>query len=208
MKATSEFKAEQHEPEAVVTPSLRIQDDHQPPAMATSRFWFDDDDYVGELKHLPFPPEIRQRIYKYALQLPGCFKEPLYYDALPTSRSRSLWPIKRQAFHYPLHAGAPSPFDLSLLLVSKQTFLEAYHVFYRFNTIFFASTDALLEFLQGIGYARRQELTDIGFDWVGEETTKAKATFRLLRTCGNLRASTYCKDQRIPESGRLFLHRL
>ena len=187
VNAGSEVRVDHHQPEAVVRSCLRSKDDQQPQAMAASRFWFDDDDYVGELKHLPFPPEIRQRIYKYALQLPGCLKEPLYHYAPPTSRSGTLWPVKRQSFHYPLDAGARSPFDLSLLLVSKQTFLEAYHVFYRFNTIFFASTDALLEFLQGIGYARRQELTDIGFDWIGEE---AKATFRLLRTCGNLRAST------------------
>lgn len=187
MKAASEVKVEQQQPEAVVRSCLRIEDDHQPQAMAASRFLIDDDDYVGELKHLPFPPEIRQRIYKYALQLPDCFKEPRYHYATPTSRSRTLWPVKQRSFHYPLSAGAPSPFDLSLLLVSKQTFMEAYHVFYRFNTIFFSSTDALLEFLQGIGYARRQELTDIGFDWVGEE---AKAAFRLLKTCGNLRVST------------------
>ena len=187
MKTASEVKVDQHQPEAVVTSSLPIKDGHQPQAMAASRFWFDDDEYVGELKHLPFPPEIRQRIYKYALHLPTCFKEPVYHYATPTSRSRTLWPVKRRSYNYPLDAGEPSPFDLSLLLVSKQTFLEAYHVFYRFNTIFFANTDALLEFLQGIGYARRQELSDIGFDWIGEE---AKATFRLLRTCGNLKAST------------------
>jgi hypothetical protein len=189
VKAASEVKVEQQQPEVVVRSCSRIEDDPQPQAMAASRFLMDDDDYIGELKHLPFPPEIRQRIYKYALQLPGCFKEPEYRYATPKPRSRTLWPVmvKQRSFHYPIATGAPSPFDLSLLLVSKQTFLEAYHVFYRFNPIFFTSTDALLEFLQGIGYARRQELTDIGFDWVGDE---AKAAFRLLKTCGNLRAST------------------
>ena len=148
-----------------------------------------DDEDEGELKHLPLPPEIRQRIYRYALQLPHCFKEPMYHYKTPTSRSRSLWPIKALTFHYPIEYGEPSPFDLSLLLVSKQTFLEAFHVFYRFNTIYFKNTEALLQFLQGIGYARRQELTDVGFDWVGNE---AKSAFRLLRTCGNLRVRENC----------------
>ena len=128
--------------------------------------------------------EFYQRIYRYALQLPDCFKDPWSYSPPQHTKSRALWPAKERTFHYPLKFDGNSPFDLSLLLVSRQTYLEAYHVFYRFNTIHFGDTKALLQFLQGIGFARRQELTDVGFDWVGSES---KTAFRLLKTCSNLR---------------------
>ena len=150
---------------------------------------------VGDLKHLPLPPEIRQRIYRYALQLPHCFKERMCHVSISSSKSRKLWPKEQWALHYPLEYGESSPFDLSLLLVSKQTFLEAFHVFYRFNTIYFNNTETLLQFLQNIGYARRQELTDVGFNWVG---TESKSAFRLLRTCGNLSTVRFSMHSKNP----------
>lgn len=135
----------------------------------------------GKLKHLPFPSEIRHRIYNIALQLPNCFvpeQVAMFNYADLKIRSPS-----RHSHQYPLCRKHPCPFDLSLLLVSKQTYMEAFHIFYQNNTLYFNDTDTLLQFLKNIGFARRQEVTNIGFDWVGAES---KAAFRLLKTCSNL----------------------
>ena len=147
------------------------------------------------LKHLPLPPEIRNQIYKLVLQIPNCFKT----RAAPNSsiivkhpRTGGFLLRPPRLYGYPLDRKLKNPIDLSLLLVSKTTFLEAWHIFYRINTLYFADTGTLLHFLRNIGYARRQQLTDVGFDWIGLE---AKAAFRLLATCSGLktvRFSVHC----------------
>lgn len=75
------------------------------------------------------------------------------------------------------------PQDLSILLVSKQTYLESFHVFYATNCLSFTNTGMLYRFLKNIGYARRQHLTMIYFIWRGPN---AKEAFRLLKTCRRL----------------------
>lgn len=85
---------------------------------------------------------------------------------------------------YPLEVGGGSPFDLSILLTSKITYMEAYPIFYKVNTIYFRDTSILLRFLTNIGPARRHALTHVGFDWTGKESV---AAFRMLKTCPNLK---------------------
>ena len=116
--------------------------------------------------HLPFPPEIRNKIYRYLLTCP-CYLGPNYGDCryCPPSDIR------------------PPLLDLSILRVSKQTFLESWHVLYAVNTIGFSSTDALLAILQHIGYERRQQVVRVSFKWLGKDP---KAAFRLLKTCSRL----------------------
>ena len=93
----------------------------------------------------------------------------------------------RQSHPYPLEPNTGSPFDLSLLLVSKAIYLEAYPVFYKINTIYFRNIDIMLEFLTNIGPARRHCIANIGFNWEETKLTTAKAAFRLLQSCGNLK---------------------
>ena len=116
--------------------------------------------------HLPFPPEIRNRIYKLLLSIPS--------SIVPSSR-----------LLYSPALGTPRCFDLSILLVSKQTYLESFHILYANNTLAFDDTDELLVFLQRIGYARRQQMTSVVFRWRG---TEPKAAFRLLRTCTRVKS--------------------
>ena len=76
------------------------------------------------------------------------------------------------------------PCDLSILTVSKQIYVEAFHVFYTSNCFSFTDTGLLYRFLKNIGYTRRQHLTMIYFLWRGPD---AKEAFRLLKTCRRLR---------------------
>lgn len=75
------------------------------------------------------------------------------------------------------------PSLLSILLVSKQTYVESFHIFYTTNCLSFTNTGLLYRFLKNIGYARRQHLTSIYFLWRGPD---AKEAFRLLKTCRRL----------------------
>ena len=76
------------------------------------------------------------------------------------------------------------PHDLSILLVSKQIYVEAFHVFYTKNCFSFTDTGLLYRFLKNIGYTRRQHLTMVYFLWRGPD---AKEAFRLLKTCRRLK---------------------
>lgn len=75
------------------------------------------------------------------------------------------------------------PQHLSILLVSKQIYVEAFYVFYTKNCLSFTDTGLLYRFLKNIGYTRRQHLTMIYFLWRGPD---AKEAFRLLKTCRRL----------------------
>ena len=86
--------------------------------------------------------------------------------------------------HYPRTLN-PHPLDLSILLVSKQTYLEAFHILYSHNTFTFNTIDVLLKFLRQIGYARRQHVVSVVFRW---ESDDPKAAFRLLKTCSRLKS--------------------
>ncbi|KAG6997476.1 hypothetical protein G7Y79_00040g076410 [Physcia stellaris] len=134
--------------------------------------------------HLPLPPELRPKIYTSILLLPYCLK-PNRIPFTSKSRSGTQWPgpSTRHASHYPLDNNYPDPLDLSLLLVSKATYLESYRIFYGANALSFRNCATLLQFLRNIGHTRRQALRDIGFDWVGPG---AQAAFRVLATCGAL----------------------
>ena len=104
---------------------------------------------------LPLPPEIRDRIYKLILRPEKWFG-----------------------------MGEPENRCLSLLLVSKQIYREAYHIFYQCNNLKFLNVRYLWLFLKNIGYSRRFCVTHISFVWMGPE---AKEAFELLKRCPNLK---------------------
>ncbi len=111
-------------------------------------------------------PEIRYLIYRYLLHIPD------YFVGTPS-----------KPYQYPVTV-EPAPLDLSILLVSKQTYLEAFHILYAHNTFTFNNIGTLLKFLQRIGYARRQQVVSVVFKWIGADP---KAAFRLLKTCSRLK---------------------
>ena len=127
------------------------------------------------LPHLPFLPEIRDRIYKYLLI------------------SDSYVRVGGKTGSNHMDGDSGEEIDLSILRLSEQTYIEAFHIFYRFNRFYFKDTEVLFRFLRNIGYARRQQITTIEFCWRGHET--AKIAFRLLKTCKGLRTlSTWISD--------------
>lgn len=142
--------------------------------------------------HLPFPPEIRDRIYQFVLILEHNPKYALDSDdCIPGPRQVSFaeQPLKRTPKKYDdkffwSRVKGPDKRPLSLLLVSKQTYCEAYHIFYRDNNLQFLNVCYLWRFLKNIGYARRQHVTHITFVRMGREED---AAFRMLQRCPRLK---------------------
>ena len=142
--------------------------------------------------------EIRNRIYHFVLGPPQdpliCLTQEL--DTRPPSaqsggldfdmsfRTKS---VKLNCKHKDPDWGVThevKPSDLSILMVSKQIYVEAFHVFYTSNCFSFTDTGLLYRFLKNIGYTRRQHLTMIYFLWRGPD---AKEAFRLLKTCRRIK---------------------
>lgn len=142
-------------------------------------------------------PEIRNRIYHFVLGPPQdpsiCLTQVFDHRPLRapsggadfdnTFRTKSVVPNpKHKDPDWGIIHEVKSN-DLSILLVSKQTYLEAFHVFYTVNCFSFTDTGMLYRFLRNIGYNRRQHLTMVYFLWRGPD---AKEAFRLLKTCRRL----------------------
>ena len=119
---------------------------------------------------LPLPPEIRNLIYIYMLTGNT--------DSSQGFRSSIAGNEKEQT-----DVCRPSTSRLSILLVSRETFLEAYPIYYRVNLFYFPNVNILRRFLKNIGLARRQHVTRICFSWTGVD---AKKTCRLLMRCPRL----------------------
>lgn len=104
-------------------------------------------------------------------------------------RVRNHYPInnveKFSDFPWPGDWGTFSILDLNFLLVCKQIYIEAFHVFYSSHRFYFSDTELLYSFLKGIGHNRRQYLSMIAFEWCGPY---AKEAFRLLKTCSRLKS--------------------
>ena len=153
---------------------------------------------VGIFRFSDLVPEIRNRIYHIVLRPPQdpsiCLTQIL--DDRPlrapsggidfdnTFRTKSVVPNRKHKDPDWGIIHQVSPQDLSILLVSKQIYVEAFHVFYATNCFSFTDTGLLYRFLKTIGYIRRQHLTMIYFLWRGPD---AKEAFRLLKTCRRLK---------------------
>lgn len=129
--------------------------------------------------HLPFPAEIRDRIYKFVLVFEEFQKLDTGKEYKDTRKEYGAHPNQVDDLIVGSDTGC-----LSLLLVSKQTYLEAYHIFYQYNPLDFGNLYSLWLFLKNIGFARRLCVDHISFSWYGSETKEA---FQLLRRCANLR---------------------
>ena len=153
---------------------------------------------IGVFRFKDLAAEIRNRIYHFVLGPPQdpsiCLTQII--DCHPFSASNDESDIEA-TFHTksvklnPKHKDPAwgvthdvKSHDLSILLVSKQIYMEAFHVFYTTNCFSFTDTGLLYRFLKNIGYIRRQHLTMVYFLWRGPD---AKEAFRLLKTCRRLR---------------------
>lgn len=110
------------------------------------------------------PPEVRNTIYGYVL--------------LSTEDEHSSFVTD---FRTPR---GPDTCCLSLLLVSKQTYLETFHIYYRHRNLRFSDSSSLALFLKNIGEVRRFYVTHVTFDW---SSTSSPQVYDLLRQCPNLR---------------------
>ena len=148
---------------------------------------------------LPFPPEVRNLIYKYALTLSKPARRAPEPKISKASTSE-LWfshPKFKAAGHF------PDSKPLSLLLVSRQTYIEAFAFYYKINTLHFPKLDLLIRFLRNIGFARRQYLTSLNFFWSGADPTSCRTAINMLQKCPSLRTLkiyTDKKDKTKPKS--------
>ena len=146
----------------------------------------------AHMTFMAFPPEVRNRIYNDVLGPAGdsviCARagnDYRFFSRLCGDHG-SIRTELRHDYPWPVacHFIKPS-FHLAILLVSKQIYTEAFHIFYSKNRFHFPDTRILYRFLRNIGYVRRQHLTMISFDWRDAE---AKEAFRLLKTCRRLKS--------------------
>ena len=167
-------------------------------AIATDRDSSPVTEITETFRFLDLASETRNRIYHFILGPPQdpsiCLTQVL--DTRPPSaqsggvdfdRSFRTKSVKINCKHKDPDWGViheVKPCDLSILMVSKQIYVEAFHVFYTSNCFSFTDTGLLYRFLKNIGYTRRQHLTMIYFLWRGPD---AKEAFRLLKTCRQLR---------------------
>ena len=133
---------------------------------------------------LPFPPEIRNLIYKYALTLSK--RAPRARQPRSSKASTSELSISQPRFK--ATGQFPDSKPLSLLLVSKQTYIEAFAFYYKLNTLHFSNLNLLTRFLRNIGFARRQYLTSLTFFWSGTDLTSCRTAVNMLQKCPSLRA--------------------
>ena len=132
---------------------------------------------------LPFPPEIRNLIYEYALTLskPSRRATQPKKSKASTSGLGNSHPDLKGAGQFPDSKG------LSLLLVSKQTYIEAFAFYYKLNTLHLPNLKLLTLFLRNIGFARRQYLTSLSFLWSGKDPTSCRTALTMLQKCPSLR---------------------
>lgn len=109
---------------------------------------------------LPFAPEIRNEIYKHALSDPA-----------------------------QQEGGGPDASPLQLLLVSRQTNIEAYAMYYRNNKFHFPNLTLLARFLWNIGDARRAHITNLSFTY-SQHDAAPRGMGQLLKACSNWRHIT------------------
>ena len=113
-----------------------------------------------KVKHLPLPPELQDRIRQLVLISGGENIAIRRY----TSHIADQW--------------------LSLLLVSKQTCLKAFHIVYCYNNFQFFDVNDLTQLLKNIGYACRRIVAHITLYEVDDKAVLAR---RALQRCSNLR---------------------
>ena len=163
-------------------------------------------------RFLSLPDVIRERIYFFVLTvnvdartpwitpLPSSRHIPKHVPDLPPKpdcnlenvsksvrkkrrrRMRAFERTKQQAI-VAARAAAPSS-CLAILATCRTILLEAFHLWYRTNTLNFCRSKDVYSFLASIGSARANEIRSIRLDIPGQEWDDGKATYALQRLRG------------------------
>ena len=149
---------------------------------------------------MKLPPELRDKIYRYHLILPGRIKptSPCNTSFVNQHYKNCLlgvhrWPLNnsRSPAHRRNSFGCTDPFVgliqyfpipesvLSILLVSRQINAEAMHIFYRFNDFVFLNVSSLHFWLDRIG-TRYMCLGELSFSF---SSGHARDVFLKLQNC-------------------------
>ncbi|MCJ1313323.1 hypothetical protein MMC25_007000 [Agyrium rufum] len=126
---------------------------------------------------LSLPPEVRIRIFRYAL----------------TTDSERPYIVRGEK-------GRSKPSVLSLLLTCSQIYHEAVLFFYEVNNLCFCNTYALFTFLDTLASNRRKHiaaLTLVGYGGHWSSSSLASRAFELLQTCDRLTSFTLELDHAI-----------
>ncbi|KAI4189461.1 MAG: hypothetical protein LQ346_005105 [Caloplaca aetnensis] len=119
----------------------------------------------------PLPPS--RRIPKH---LPGLPPKPdstleNVSKRVRKKRRRRLraWEQRKRDITTQAQGAAASPRSLALLQTCRTILLEAFHIWYRYNTLNFCHSDDLYDFLVAIGRARANEIRNIRLDLPSSE---------------------------------------
>lgn len=111
---------------------------------------------------LPLPSEIRNMIYNYALT-----ESEQSLSKRKRARGKTDW--NRTKSHSTKGgkkvADGPDPASLNLLLASRQTYVEAYHMYYRENTLRFPSLMRFSVLLSRTSSARLQYIQSLSIEY-------------------------------------------
>lgn len=103
-----------------------------------------------------------------------------------------------------VQAAAPSPRSLALLQTCRTILLEAFHIWYRYNTLNFRHAHDLYDFLVSIGRARANEIRSIRLDLpIREWDNSAKAKYALERLAG-LESLTFIYNDTVTKSNNFY----
>jgi hypothetical protein len=155
----------------------------------------------GAFTFLQLPPELRNKIYEMVFQYPQLGLSPRYQiDAVTRQEWIEDFVVMARDYSTPfsLHLWAPrcqyllqhtqsTQQMLSLLLVNKQIFEEAFTHFYRLNLFYFFNVRELDGFLRGMPVYRRQHLSQLAFRYRPGDAEVAISAFRYLASMPNLR---------------------
>ncbi|KAL8917198.1 MAG: hypothetical protein Q9208_008100 [Pyrenodesmia sp. 3 TL-2023] len=124
---------------------------------------------------LSLPDVIRERIYFYVLTIDIDPGSP-WITPTSTIRKVSTWnPDKYKLL--PISKARPS--SLSILATCRTILVEAFHLWYKNNTLNFCSPQDLVDFLYSCGLPRAQEIRSIRLDLSVGEWIHEKARYSL-----------------------------
>ena len=127
---------------------------------------------------LKLPTEIRNMIYRLVFPKGS-------YHCHHMAGDLQMWDPR-----YTVNEGEV-PSSLAILETCRQIYLEAFHIFYRYNLLHFHTTDDMKFCLKSMGHARRQQVRSVSFLWQGHDP---KGAFRMLKTCSNLKKIRVCQN--------------
>ncbi|KAL8930632.1 MAG: hypothetical protein Q9208_000503 [Pyrenodesmia sp. 3 TL-2023] len=154
----------------------------------------------------PLPPS--RRIPKYLPGLPPKPDSNLEHVSKRVRKKRRrrlrAWEQRKSDITIQVQEASASPKSLALLQTCRTILVEAFHIWYKYNTLNFCHAHDLYDFLVSIGRARANEIRSIRLDLPSREwDNSAKAKYALGRLAG-LESLTFMYNDTVTKSNNLY----